>query len=49
MKKYHLHIQGWAHSMTAYGHSKQDAVNRFKTQHGMTRMPRGYAIWEAAK
>jgi hypothetical protein len=47
MNKYHIHIQGWAHSMTAYGMNPKDAVVRFKKQHGMTRMPRGYSIWSA--
>lgn len=47
MKNYYIHIQGWAHSMNAYGMSKRDALNRFKYQHGMLRMPKGYAIWEA--
>lgn len=47
MKRFYVHIPGWAHSMTAYGMNKKDAVQRFKHQHGMTRMPRGYGIWEA--
>ena len=48
MKRYHIHIPGWAHSMTAYGMDKRDAIDRFKHQHGISRMPRGYGIWEAA-
>lgn len=47
MKKYLLNIPTWAHCMTAYGISKRDAVKRFKHQHGITRMPNGYGIWEA--
>lgn len=47
MKRFYVHIPGWAHSMTAYGFNKKDAVKRFKHQHGMIRMPRGYGIWEA--
>lgn len=47
MKKYYLHIPGWAHAMTAYGDSKKDAVIRFKKQHGIIRMPNGFGIWEA--
>lgn len=47
MKNYYLHIPGWAHSMTAYGMNKRDAVDRFKKQHCMIRMPKGYGIWEA--
>jgi hypothetical protein len=34
-------------AMTAYGLNKKDAVLRFKKQHCMIRMPRGYKIWEA--
>lgn len=47
MKAYYVHIQGWAHSMRAYGINKRDAINRFKHQHGMSRMPKGYGIWSA--
>jgi hypothetical protein len=47
MKKFYLHIPGWVHSMTAYGMSKKDAINRFKKQQGFVRMPKGYGIWEA--
>jgi hypothetical protein len=47
MKNFYLHIPGWAHSMNAYGFSKKDAIDRFKKQHGMLRMPNGYKIWEA--
>ena len=47
MKAYYIHIPGWAHSMTAYGMNKRDAVARFRHKHGMLRMPRGYGIWEA--
>jgi hypothetical protein len=46
MKKYSIHIQGWVYAMTAYGANKRDALNRFKQQHGIARMPRGSAIWE---
>jgi hypothetical protein len=46
MKKYYIHIPGWAFAMTAYGNSKSDALAKFKAQHGMTRMPNGYGIWE---
>lgn len=47
MKKYFLHIPGWAHAMTEYGTNKRDALNRFKKRQGFTRMPKGYGIWEA--
>lgn len=47
MKKFFVHIPGWAHAMTAYGMDKRDAVRRFTRQHCMPRMPRGYGIWEA--
>jgi hypothetical protein len=46
MKQYAIHVQGWAHSMTAYGANKRDAWDRFKKQHGIIRMPKGSAIWE---
>jgi hypothetical protein len=45
MTKYYIHVPGWTHSMTAYGMDKRDALNRFKHQHGISRMPRGYGIW----
>jgi hypothetical protein len=47
MKKFYVHIPGWAHSMNAYGINKRDAIQRFKEQHYMIRMPSGYGIWEA--
>lgn len=47
MTRFHIHIPGWVYSMTAYGLNKKDALTRFKHQHGMRRMPRGYGIWEA--
>lgn len=45
MKAYNLHIPGWAYSMTCYGADQKDALRRFKQQHSLGRMPRGYAIW----
>jgi hypothetical protein len=47
MKRYYVHVPGWAHAMTTYGMNKRDAVKRFRTQHCMRRMPKGYGIWEA--
>lgn len=47
MKRFYVHIPGWAHSMTEYGFNKKDAIARFRHRHGMARMPRGYGIWEA--
>lgn len=47
MNKYYLHIPGWVYAMTAYGMDKADAVQRFKKQHCMLRMPKGYGIWIA--
>jgi hypothetical protein len=47
--KYYIHIPQWIHvAMTCYGTSRKDALKQFKRQHGLLRMPRGYAIWEAA-
>ena len=47
MKHFYVHIPGWAHAMSCYGISKRDAINRFKHQHGMSRMPSGFGIWES--
>jgi hypothetical protein len=47
MTRYCIHIPAWVYAMTAYGASRKDAIARFKHQHGLTRMPRGYGIWEA--
>jgi hypothetical protein len=27
--------------------NRKDAIARFRHQHGLTRMPKGYGIWEA--
>jgi hypothetical protein len=48
MKQYSVHIPGWVYAMTAYGTTRRDAIARFRSQHGLRRMPKGYAIWEAA-
>ena len=48
MKQYYIHVPQWIHvAMTCYGFNKKNAIERFKKQHGMSRMPRGYGIWEA--
>jgi len=45
---YYIHIPGWVYSMTCYGASRKAAISSFREQHGLTRMPKGYAIWEAS-
>lgn len=47
MNKYFLHWNGLVYACTIYGTSKIDALNRFKTQNYINRMPNGYSIWEA--
>jgi hypothetical protein len=47
MKRYNLHLQGMAYAMTAYGLNPRDALNRFKQENKLSRMPKGYAIWSA--
>ena len=47
MKRYSIHIPSWVYAMTCYGTSRQDAIARFRAQHDLSRMPRGFAIWEA--
>jgi hypothetical protein len=47
MKCYSIHIPSWVYAMTCYGTSRQDAIARFRVQHGLNRMPKGFAIWEA--
>lgn len=45
IKCFYVHIPGWVYAMTAYGTNKRDAVARFRKQHGMVRMPKGYSVW----
>jgi hypothetical protein len=47
MRSFAIHIPGWVYTMTIYGTNKRDAVSRFRAQHGIQRMPKNYAIWEA--
>ena len=47
MKKYHLHLHGLMYAITAYGLNPTDALNRFKKENNLTRMPNGYTIWSA--
>lgn len=47
MRSFYIHVPGWVYAMSCYGMSKRDAVARFRRQHGMLRMPKGYAIWPA--
>ena len=48
MKTYFLHWNGLVYAMTIYGLSKQDAINRFKTENYIKRMPNGWILWEAS-
>jgi len=47
MKAFYLHWNGLVYAMTIYGYSKKDALNRFKTENYIKRMPNGFAIWGA--
>jgi hypothetical protein len=47
MKSYFLHWNGLVYAMTIYGNSKRDALNRFKTENFIDKMPNGFVIWEA--
>ena len=47
MKSYYIHIQGCVYAVNAYGVNKRDALNKFKQQHNISRMPNNYAIWSA--
>lgn len=47
MKAYNLHVPGWVYCVTCYGTNAKDAMARFKKQHDLSRMPRGYSIWRA--
>lgn len=47
MKRYAIHIQGWAYTMTCYGYNEQDARKQFRDQHGFgSRLPNGTRVWE---
>jgi hypothetical protein len=47
MKQYYLHLPIWKYiQMEIFGINKKDAIAHFKRQHGLLRMPKGYAIWE---
>jgi hypothetical protein len=49
MIRYYIHVPTWIHiAVTAYGTSRKDAIARFRKQHGLLRMPKGYGIWEAS-
>ena len=49
MTRYYIHIPQWCHiATTTYGANRKDALQRFKKQNGLLRMPKGYGIWEAA-
>jgi hypothetical protein len=47
MKSYFIHWNGLVYAMTIYGNSKRDALNRFKTENFIAKMPNGFIIWEA--
>ena len=47
MKHYYIYIPSWIRrTMTQHGYDKNDAINRFKRQHGFVKMPNGYSMWE---
>ncbi len=47
MKHYLIHAPGWAYAGDFYGRSRADALRACRLWLGVSRMPRGYAIWEA--
>ena len=47
MNAYCLHWNGLVYAMTIYGSSKKDAINRFKTENYIKRMPNGWIVWKA--
>jgi hypothetical protein len=47
MKSYFIRWNGLVYAMTIYGNSKRDALNRFKTENFIAKMPNGFIIWEA--
>ena len=46
LKHYSLHWAGLVYAVSVYGYSKKDAINRFKNEMGLNRMPNNYCIWE---
>jgi hypothetical protein len=48
MKSYYISVPGWVSAMSCYGLNRKDAIARFRKNQGFLRMPKGYAIWEAA-
>lgn len=47
MRSYYVHLPGMAQAVTQHGANEKDALRRFKKNNGLTRMPAGFAIWEA--
>lgn len=46
MKHFMIHVSGSAYAGDFYGKNKREAINAFKKWAGISRMPKGYSIWE---
>lgn len=47
LKHYFIHHPGMVYASDTYGYDKRDALARYRTLHQISRMPKGFAIWEA--
>lgn len=48
MKRYFIHWPGMVYAGTVYGRNAREAREAARNIHGLRRLPRGVAVWEAA-
>ena len=47
MKKYFVHVPGWAYAGNFYGANSREARAEARKWLGVSRLPRGTSVWEA--
>lgn len=47
MKRYCVHVPGWIYAADFYGDNEREARKAAREWLGVSRLPRGTAVWEA--
>jgi len=46
MKHYMIHVPGTVYAADEYAANKQQALRQYRSRWRLSRMPKGFAIWE---
>lgn len=47
MKLYHVHVRGWVYALSFRASSEREARQMARDYLGVSRLPRGTAVWES--